>query len=103
MTEESPQAAGGNARRDALTPEQRKDIARKAADARWGAEVPQASHDGVVKIGNKEMYAAVLPNGKRLLSQGQFLQALGRSLDAQGRYGGVDCRRPPLLSGRRTA
>jgi hypothetical protein len=26
---------GGNARRDALTPEQRKDSAKKAADARW--------------------------------------------------------------------
>jgi hypothetical protein len=89
MTKETPQAKGGNARRDALTPQERKDIARKAAEARWGAEVPRASHDGIVKIGSKEMYAAVLPNGKRLLSQGQFLQALGRSRTPKGGTGAL--------------
>lgn len=89
MTEEAPQAKGGNARRDALTPEERKDIARRAAEARWGAEMPKASHDGIVKIGGKEMYAAVLPNGKRLLSQGQFLQALGRSRTPKGGTGAL--------------
>jgi len=29
--------AGGNARADSLSPEQRKNIAKKAAKARWGA------------------------------------------------------------------
>ena len=77
--DDTPQSKGGNARRDALTPDERKQIARRAADARWGSDVPEASHEGVVRLGNKEIFAAVLPNGKRLLSQGQFLQALGRS------------------------
>ena len=79
MTEKSPQAKGGLARREALSADERKEIARKAADARWSADVPQASHDGTVSVGGKPIYAAVLPNGKRLLSQGQFLQAIGRS------------------------
>ena len=38
-----------------------------------------ASHHGEVRVGNKILAAAVLPNGKRLLSQGSFLLALGRS------------------------
>lgn len=35
---ESPQAAGGNARRDALSPERRREIASEAAKARWAAD-----------------------------------------------------------------
>jgi P63C domain len=70
---------GGLARRDALTPEERSAIARKAADARWNADVPQATNEGLLEIGRAKMLAFVLPNGKRLLSQGTFLQALGRA------------------------
>ncbi len=29
---------GGHARAESLTPEQRKEIAKKAAEARWGSE-----------------------------------------------------------------
>lgn len=89
MTDDTPQAKGGRARKDALTPEERREIAKKAADARWSADVPQASHEGVVRIGKKEIGAAVLPNGKRLLSQGQFLQALGRSRTPKGGTGAL--------------
>lgn len=76
---DTPQKRGGDARRDSLTPEERTQISRKAARARWDANVPQASHEGPLKIGAATMNAAVLPNGKRLLSQGTFLMALGRS------------------------
>jgi hypothetical protein len=31
---------GGNARRDSMTPEERKESARKAAEARWGTKKP---------------------------------------------------------------
>lgn len=78
MVDES-KAKGGKARADALSPEERKAIARKAALARWDADVPQAEFEGVFPIGNTEVSAAVLPNGKRLLTQGTFLTALGRS------------------------
>ncbi len=72
-------AKGGLARAEALNPEERRSIARKAALARWDAEVPQATHEGPFKIGISEVFAAVLPNGKRLLTQATFLRALGRS------------------------
>jgi hypothetical protein len=75
----SPQEKGGIARREALTPEERTEISRGAARARWDANVPQASHEGPLKIGNTTINAAVLPNGKRILSQGSFLMAIGRS------------------------
>jgi hypothetical protein len=72
-------AIGGYARADALTSEERKGIARKAALARWDANVPQATHEGIVHFGDVALSAAVLPNGKRLLTQATFLRALGRS------------------------
>ncbi len=70
---------GGKARAASLSTEQKKAIARRAADARWGADLPQASHDGPLPIGDAVLTAAVLPNGKRLLSQGTVLEAIGRS------------------------
>ncbi len=76
---ESKQAKGGRARAEALSEEERRTIAREAALARWSQDLPRATHEGEVRIGTKVFTAAVLPNGKRLLSQGSFLQALGRS------------------------
>lgn len=70
---------GGEARRDALVPAERKEIARKAAEARWGSDLPRATHDGALPIGGAVLIAAVLPNGKRLLSQATVLTAMGRS------------------------
>ncbi|MEN6451714.1 MAG: P63C domain-containing protein [Thermoguttaceae bacterium] len=70
---------GGYARADSLSAEKRREIARKAAHARWDADVPQAEHEGEFNIGGRTIRAAVLPNGKRLLVQGTFLQAIGRS------------------------
>jgi hypothetical protein len=72
-------AKGGEARAAKLSTEQRKAIAKKAAESRWGADLPRASHDGPLQIGDAVLVAAVLPNGKRLLSQATVLQAIGRS------------------------
>jgi hypothetical protein len=72
-------AKGGHARADALTPDERQEIARKAALARWDRDVPIASHEGTLKIGGSSLTAAVLPNGMRVLTQGTFLRAIGRS------------------------
>ena len=59
-------------------------------DARWGGEgILRASHDGELMIGDKVIKAAVLPNGKRLLTQGTFLQALGRSRTPKAGTGGM--------------
>ncbi len=75
----SNKSKGGHARAESLTPEERKEIARNAALARWDADVPQADFEGDFDIGNKKISAAVLANGKRLLTQSTFLRALGRS------------------------
>jgi hypothetical protein len=80
---------GGKARAAKLSREERRDIARMGAESRWNAELPQASHDGPLQIGDKVLIAANLPNGKRLLSQGTFLQALGRSRTPKAGTGGL--------------
>jgi hypothetical protein len=72
-------AKGGEARAASLSPERKKAIGKLAADARWGGSMPQASHDGPLQIGDAILMAAVLPSGRRLLSQGTFLQAIGRA------------------------
>lgn len=70
---------GGYARAEALTAEERKAIARKAAMSRWDAGVPQAEHEGDFQIGGQVVSAAVLLNGKRLLTQATLLRAIGRA------------------------
>jgi hypothetical protein len=85
--DDNRQSKGGRARAEALTPEQRKSIARNAASARWDADVPDASYEGEFKIGDYSVAAAVLPNGKRLLTQATFLRAIGRSRSPKGGTG----------------
>lgn len=80
-------AKGGHARAEKLSPEQRSDIARKAADARWSGDMPVASHEGTFPLGTMDVSCAVLPNGKRLITQGTFLRALGRSRSPKGGTG----------------
>jgi hypothetical protein len=77
---ENPIASlGGKASAAKLTPEERTERARKAAEARWNAGVVQATHEGSFPLGNTELFAAVLPDGKRLLTQATFLRAIGRA------------------------
>ena len=87
--EPTGKAKGGLARAEALSSDERKQIARRAADVRWGTDIPQATHDGPLKIGDAELDAAVLGNGVRLLSQGTFLQAIGRSRTPKAGTGGL--------------
>lgn len=81
-------AKGGEARTAKLSVEKRKEIARIAAESRWGADLPRATHDGPLQIGDAVLVAAVLANGKRLLSQGTVLQAIGRSRTPKAGTGG---------------
>lgn len=78
----------GLARAHAMSAEERRASARKAALARWSADLPQATHEGPLEIGSAEMMAAVLSSGKRLLSQATVLRALGRSPTPKGGTGG---------------
>ena len=54
-------------------------LRRTAALARWEVDVPKATHEGQFNLGKAEVSAAVLENGKRLLTQATFLRAMGRS------------------------
>ncbi|MES2900198.1 MAG: P63C domain-containing protein [Pseudomonadota bacterium] len=94
-------AVGGRARKDALAPQERVEIAKKAAAARWNAEapIPVATHEGDLKIGAALIPCAVLDDGRRLLTQSGFMVALGRARQAKGRqhYDG-DVNMPAFLT-----
>jgi len=85
MSEPEGKAKGGIARAKALTPEERKEIAKKGAEARWAA--PKALYVGELSIGELSIDCAVLPDGTRVLSQRGVGRALGRG------YGGNDWRK----------
>lgn len=79
-------AKGGKARAAALTPAQRKAVAQKAADARWGKEVRTAKYVGSLEIGQASLDCVVLDEGTRVISQKSIMEALGRA-DTTGRRG----------------
>lgn len=99
---------GGRARANALSPEERQEIARQAAQSRWNRDgdlIPRASFTGVMKLGNQEISCAVLENEKRLLTQETFLSAVGRAGKAKGGRGSArlvegsaDSGLPPFLA-----
>lgn len=73
----SGKAAGGIARREALSPEERKESASLAAKARWS--LPRAEFEGDLEIpGIVPLKVANLEDGRRVLTSRAFLEALGR-------------------------
>jgi hypothetical protein len=76
-------AKGGVARAAVLSKEERQEIARKGADARWNK--PYATHEGIINIGDIEIACAVLNTGQRVITQSGFMVALGRARQAKGR------------------
>src|SRR3954469_17433772 len=83
--ESSRHRRGGQARTQALSAEQRTDIARRAALARWrkfklpsGSVAPKAIASGILPVG--ELPCAVLDDSEntRVLTQTGILRALGR-------------------------
>ncbi|MCO7655972.1 P63C domain-containing protein [Pseudomonas aeruginosa] len=86
MTEATGKAKGGVARAKALSSEERSEIAKKAAEARWN-KPPKAQYAGELSIGDLSIGCAVLPDGTRVLSQRGVGRALGRG------YGGADWKR----------
>ena len=85
--DQSKQSKGGHARRDALSEADRRRIAREAAEARWGTDLPKATHEGVLPIAGATIQCAVLNSGKRVLTQETFLTAVGRAAKAKGGKG----------------
>lgn len=106
MVAANGKARGGIARAERLSPEEKSQIAQKAAVARWDTDLAQAicgSPDRPLRIGDKEIPCYVLADGTRVLSQAGFLEALGRHRKANVRReelveGGVQV--PPVLQGK---
>src|SRR5438132_9742312 len=96
------QKMGGKARARKLSPDERKHIARNAAEARWekaGKVLPKATHEGILTIGDMEIPCAVLEDGTRLLTQSGVMVALGRARQAKGRsYYDADVNLPSFLT-----
>lgn len=93
-------AKGGIARAAKLTPEERSSIAKKAAAARWTEDISEAvcgSPDHPLRIGEIEIEAYVLEDGRRVLTQASVLRAMGRHRKAAGTD---DDELPPILRGK---
>jgi hypothetical protein len=94
--EKSIQSMGGQARKDSLTPEQRSQIARNAALAKWekspeAQKLPKATHgspDHPLRIGGLEIPCYVLDNGKRVITQSGVLASLSMSPGTATKGGG---------------
>lgn len=91
---------GGLARAEVLSPDQRREIAQKAAAARWGGEVVSALREAPLRLAGITLGCAVLEGEKRVLTQETFLTALGRAGKAKGGTGsaGMVDRLPPFLA-----
>lgn len=75
-------AKGGAARQAALTPEQRKENASKAAKAKVElARLPKVTHRGEIHIGEAVIPCVVLENGTRLITESGMSDSMlgGRS------------------------
>jgi hypothetical protein len=76
---DTPQSRGGLARREALSPDERRRLAKQAAMARWKqvGDVPEAGHQGNLLIGDRNLDVYVLEDGRRLLHKRVMGHALG--------------------------
>ena len=100
---DTPQSKGGQRRAAKLTKEERSEIARRGAQKRWdnAKQLPQATHgsaDRPLKIGQTEIACYVLEDGRRVLSLGGMIRALGMSGGGAG--GGEGDRLAKFTDGR---
>ncbi len=91
---------GGTARAERLSSEERRQIAKRAAEARWGQTVHFAPYPGEIEIGDITISCAVLEDETRILSQATVLRALGRHPEKSRRARGDSAEvRAPFLYG----
>lgn len=99
MVNETKQSRGGTARAKILTPRRKKEIAQKAADARWGTDLPLAIYDGILTVGEIQFDCAVLGNETRVVSETNFMESMGMYRSgalSTRRESGKSGARPPL-------
>ena len=109
MTTRERASKAAKARADSLTPEQRRDIARRAARARHATaspkeDIPRAEYTGTLEIGEIVLQCAVLQNQMRVISEVSVARELGRGTGGKKRNpattsGGLPM--PAFLSGAR--
>lgn len=109
MDRDESKAVGGHARADSLPPEERKKIAKKAAEARWSKDrekpddnLPKATHgspDSPLRIGEIEIPCYVLDDKRRVLVQRGMLTALNMSQGTAAAQGAGD-RLSKFVSGK---
>src|SRR5262245_8048513 len=83
----TPQSLGGQIRAQRLTTEQKREIALKAAEARWARirdphRLPEAVSAGVLTIGDIGLDVYVLDDRRRLINKAAMAKAL--SLKSEG-------------------
>jgi hypothetical protein len=92
---------GGKARAESMTPEERSESAREAANARWAKRIDSeengkilkaiyGSPDRPLRIGEFEIPCYVLEGGKRVVIQRGMVSALGMGRGGTGRAAGGD-------------
>jgi hypothetical protein len=85
MKKDQTKTAGGLARAESLSDERRKEIARKAAQARWGGNNKvEVLAEGPVSLGGQEVPAFVLSDETRVLARAAFVRAIGRQGKVKG-------------------
>jgi len=70
---------GGKARAAAMTAAERREVAKRAAEARWTKHLPQATYEGSFDLAGLELNCAVLEDETRIITQAAFLRSLGRA------------------------
>jgi hypothetical protein len=78
---DSPQSKGGQERARLLTTEQRREIALRAAEARWARvrdpnRIPEAATAGVLPIGDVSLDVYVLKDRRRVIAKKAMARAL---------------------------
>lgn len=81
---QSMQSLGGKARAESLSQDERTEIAKRAAAARWAIHIPKASHYGMLTIGGAEIPCFVLEDGRRVISGRGLTAAIGMKGRGQG-------------------
>ncbi len=84
-----------------LSGDRKSEIARTAALARWSGDIPRATNEGILKIGDIEIECANLEGGTRVINQESFLRAIGRSRSPKAGTGSASVDvddMPPFLA-----
>ncbi len=96
----NPQRKGGLVRSQRLDAGRKAEIGRLGAEARWGSKnLPTATDEGILNIGDAQLPCAVLDTKQRVLTQSGVMKALGRARQAKGRqYYDGDVNLPAFLT-----